>query len=313
MSQPEKFVVSNEASQGLNFRSEPDPSDPTNIIATLPVSQEVIKLSQTSFPDWWKVETTIDGIVKDGYMNRKFLRPAGSQSDVETHSSVSAVHLPTTGKNVRRGSKAFQAYPLTENPPVKRLASASAPERVNAIRQLLDWFDVEHSSRYTPDGNTYCNIYAYDYCYLTVAYLPRVWWTSQALIRLSAGETVPVIYAATGNGSVTEKLANELNDWFKQWGTTFGWRRTLDLNEMQAASNEGRVCITVARAKSGFHHGHGHIVAVVPEDDNHHAVRSNGQVIATVQSQAGATNRKYKVDHWWNDGTYMDFGHWIHD
>jgi hypothetical protein len=309
MSQPEKFVVSNEASQGLNFRSEPDPSDPTNIIATLPVNQEVIKLADAGVPNWWKVRTTIDGISKEGFVNRKFLRPAGSQSDVEVHTGVRAVHLPTTGKTVKRASKANLPYPLTENPPVRRAKDDPPAQRVEAIRQLIEWLDVPDSERYRPDGNTYCNIYAYDYCFLTGAYLPRVWWTGKALIRLAAGEAVPVIYGET----VNEKLANELAGWFKQWGADFGWRRTLDLNELQQAANEGRVCISVGKSKPGFHHGHGHIVAVVPENDNHQATRSNGKVVATVQSQAGAHNAKYKVDHWWNDGTYEEFGHWIHD
>ena len=314
MSGPEKFVVSNEASQGLNFRSEPDPSDPATIIATLSANQEVIKLAETSFPNWWKVRATIDGITKDGYVNRKYLRPAGSQPVAEvTHEGIAAVHMPTTGKNVRRGSKANQAYPLTEVSPPRRVATDTPEQRVNAIRQLLDWFDVTHSLRYTPDGPTYCNIYAYDYCYLTGVYLPRVWWTEKALLRLDAGETVPVVYSVTQPGTVTEKTANNLHDWFKDWGTHFGWRRTLDLEELQAEANQGKVCITVAKVKAPHHHGHGHIVAVVPENENHRATRSNNKVIATVQSQAGATNAKYKVDHWWNDGSYVEFGHWIHE
>ncbi len=315
MSEPEKFVVSNEASQGLNFRSEPDPSDPTNIIATLAVNHEVIKLAETSVPNWWKVRTSIDGIAKEGYVNQRFLRPAGSQPVSEvTHEGVVAVDMPTTGKNVRRASKANQAYPLTDVPPVQRDAADPPAERVNAIRQLIEWFNVPESLRYTPDGNTYCNIYAYDYCHMTGVYLPRVWWKGTALVRLEAGETVPVVYPTTTNpGTVNEKVANELNEWFKDWGTHFGWRRTLDLNELQAEANEGKVCITVGRAKPQFHHGHGHIVAVVPENDAHRATRSNGKVIATVQSQAGANNFKYHVNHWWNDGTYVDFGHWIHD
>jgi len=309
MSQQEKFVVSNEASHGLNFRSEPDPSDPTNIIATLAVNHEVIKLADAGVPNWWRVRTTIGDASKEGFVKRNFLRPAGSASDVEVHTGVSAVHMPTAGKNVRRNSKANLPYPLTEEPPVRRVATAAATERVEAIRQLIEWLNVTESLRYTPDGNTYCNIYAYDYSFMTGAYLPRVWWTGKALIRLAAGESVPVIYGET----VTEKLANELNDWFKQWGANFGWRRTVDLTELQAAANEGRVCITVAKSKPNFHHGHGHIVAVVPENDNHRATRSNGKVIEPVKSQAGANNAKYRVDHWWNDGTYEDFGHWIHD
>ena len=70
----EKFVVTNDA---LNFRNAPDPSDETNIIATLRLNQEVTKLAETNHPNWWKVRATIDGVEKDGYVNRKFLAPAG--------------------------------------------------------------------------------------------------------------------------------------------------------------------------------------------------------------------------------------------
>jgi hypothetical protein len=148
---------------------------------------------------------------------------------------------------------------------------------------------------------------------MTGAYLPRVWWTDKALLRLQAGETVPVVYPGTQPGTVNEKTANSLNEWFKDWGGHFGWRRTLDLDDLQAAANEGKVCITVARSKTDYHNGHGHIVAVVPETGDFRAKKSNGKVIATVQSQAGRSNFKYRVNHWWDDGTYVDFGHWIHD
>ena len=43
------------------------------------------------------------------------------------------------------------------------------------------------------------------------------------------------------------------------------------------------------------------------------ALRQNGEVLKTVQSQAGAHNHDYVVQRWWDDGTYADFGHWIHD
>jgi hypothetical protein len=145
---------------------------------------------------------------------------------------------------------------------------------------------------------------------MTEAYLPRVWWTTQALLKLQAGQSVPIKYGET----VEERSANGLNDWFKQWGEHFGWRRVISLTEMQDAANQGKVCITLARAKPHFHNGHGHIVAVVPENATFKALRNqSGEVIKTVQSQAGAHNHDYVVQRWWDDGTYADFGHWVHD
>jgi hypothetical protein len=311
----QKFVVNNKASLGLNLRSAPDPSV-ANIIATLPVNHEVIKLENSGVTNWWKVRATIDGIAKDGYVNRKYLSPIGTEiphEEVLTHSGIVAVHMATTGKNIKRTAQSGRAYPLTEVPPVRRVAADPPEQRVSAIRQLLDWFDVKNSARYKKDQSTYCNIYAYDYSYMTGAFIPRVWWTETALLRLQAGEAVPVVYPGTQPGTINEINANALNEWFKNWGGHFGWRRTLDLDELQSEANQGKVCITVARSKPQYHHGHGHIVAVVPENETFKPRRNNGKIIATVQSQAGGTNLKYVVNHWWNDGTYMDFGHWIHD
>jgi hypothetical protein len=219
------------------------------------------------------------------------------------------VHLPTAGLTVTR-QNAKRPFPLTEVPPVKRHQDDTPDQKVSALRQLIQWFRVESSSRYLPTGgSTFCNIYAYDYCYMADAYLPRVWWTQQSILKLQAGQTVPVKYSET----VGELTANGLNDWFKDWGPHFGWRRTVDLTEMQDATNQGKVCITVGKAKPTAHHGHGHIVAVVPETEPYRAVRQNGKIIKTVQSQAGSHNHDYVVQRWWDDGTYADFSHWIHE
>lgn len=306
MPAPDKFVVNDQAPLGLNLRSAPDPSQ-NNILAVIPHGHEVSKLAESETPKWWRVNTILNGSLAEGFVNSKFLSPADGPS--VTAQEIVAVDLPTTGMTVTRSNK-LRAHPLTEIPPTKRHASDPAQTRVSAIRQLIDWFKVESSARYLPTGgSTFCNIYAYDYCFMTEAYLPRVWWTTQALLKLQAGQSVPIKYAET----VEERTANGLNDWFKQWGAHFGWRRVFSLTELQNAANDGKVCITVAKAKQGSHHGHGHIVAVVPENDDFKAVRDNGEVIKTVQSQAGGHNHDYVVQRWWDDGTYADFGHWIHD
>ena len=302
----DKFVVNDQAPLGLNLRSAPEPSG-NNILAVIPHGHSVSKLAESEVPKWWRVSTTLNGTPAEGFVNSKFLSP--EDGPAATAEEIVAVDLPTTGMTVTRDKK-LRAHPLTEEPPVRRHASDPPQTRVDAIRELLDWFKVESSVRYAPSGgSTFCNIYAYDYCFMTEAYLPRVWWTSQALIKLQAGQSVPIKYGET----VEELTANGLNNWFKQWGEHFGWKRVFSLTEMQDAANEGKVCITVARAKPHSHNGHGHIVAVVPENDMFHAARQNGEVIKTVQSQAGLHNRKYVVQAWWNDGTYADFGHWVHD
>jgi hypothetical protein len=306
MPAPNEFVVNNQAPLGLNLRSAPDPSQ-NNILAVIPHGHEVLKLAESGTQNWWRVSTILNGSAAEGFVNSKFLSPA--DGPVVTAQGIRAVHLPTTGMTVTRANK-LRAHPLTEEPPVKRHAEDVAATRVSAIRQLIDWFKVESSARYLPGGgSTFCNIYAYDYCFMTEAYLPRVWWTTQALLKLQQGQSVPVKYGET----VEEITANGLNNWFKDFGEQFGWQRVVSLTELQDAANQGRVCITVARAKQHSHNGHGHIVAVVPENETFKAKRENGQVVKTVQSQAGAHNHDYVVQRWWDDGTYADFGHWVHD
>ena len=303
---PDRFRVNDQASLGLNLRTEPDPTA-NNIIAVIPHGHEVKKVAESAVANWWKVEAVLNETAATGFVNSKFLTPFDSGSIPISHTGVVEVHLRPN--NVTR-QNTKHAFPLSETPPTKRHAEDSRDDRVRAINDLINWFKVENSPRYRPGGGmTFCNIYAYDYVFMTEAYLPRVWWTQQAIIKLQAGQNVPVQYGET----VNELTANALTQWFKDWGSHFGWHRTVELTELQEAANNGRVCITVAKAKPQFHNGHGHIVAVVPETSVFKAVRVDGKVTQTVQSQAGGHNHEHIVRAWWNDGSYSEFGHWIHD
>ncbi len=73
----------------------------------------------------------------------------------------------------------------------------------------MDWLDASHSARYQRDQATYCNVYAADFCYLAGAYLPRVWWTASALMRIAQGEMPPAIYDST----IREMRADDLHAW----------------------------------------------------------------------------------------------------
>lgn len=300
------FRVNELAPMGLNLRSAPDP-DANNILAVLPNGHEVTKLADSQVANWWRVRTSVNAAPLEGFVNSKFLSPA--LEPAETFQNIRAVHLSTNGLTITRQGTG-RAHPLTEVPPQKRRAADPPATRVAALTSLIEWFSVESSKRYLPfSGATFCNIYAFDYVFMSDAYIPRVWWTEQSIVKLQAGQSVPVKYGET----VVERSANNLNDWFKSWGAHFGWKRVISLTELQDAANDGRVCITVAKSKPHTHNGHGHIVAVVPETATFKALRQNGQVIKPLQSQAGNHNREYVVQRFWDDGTYADFGHWVHD
>ena len=276
----------------LNLRSTPEAkSDLSNRVATLPNGQMVEKLSDNG-NGWWRVSTNLQGTEFVGFVAAQYL--SGVVQPIISN-SISEVHLSKTNANSNRNSKAGMAFPLSENAlPIRDLTNDST--KIQSIKSILDWLNVENSVRYQPGGGfTFCNIYAHDFCYLNGVYIPRVWWTPSALIRLSQGEDVPVQYGQT----VNEKNANSLLDWFKDWGLNFGWERINTMTALQKRANEGKICILVAKRRDTNRSGH--IVAIVPETDTQFAKRdANGVVTVPLQSQAGASNYKYTCgSKWW--------------
>jgi hypothetical protein len=224
-------------------------------------------------------------------------------------SYVTPVHLQENRVIVTRNVTTGRAYPLGE-PHRPSRDKSSAEAACNSIHNLINWLNVEQSPRYAPtSSSTYCNIYAHDYCYLNGVFLPRVWWTSRALIELYHRSHVPVQYGIT----VNEMNANNLLRWLLEWGDDFGWHRVFGLNELQAAANLGKVCIISARNVN--ENSSGHICAVVPESDSQKAARNaDGSVKIPLQSQAGRTNKKYFNNSlWWLTRTFADFGYFVHD
>ena len=204
-----------------------------------------------------------------------------------------AVHLTSTRPITRANFQ--RAHKLNE---------AGMPTSKNA-HDVIAWLETEKSARYKATASaTFCNIYAYDYATLMGAYLPRVWWTENALTRLKNGEEVGVQYGA----SVVEMNANALYDWFNKWGAAFGWQE-VNATAAQAHANAGKCVIGVAarvpRSASG------HIVAVAPEGELYgKAEQVNGIVLTPLQSQAGRTNFRYKTVNWWKRG-YEPMKWWV--
>lgn len=210
--------------------------------------------------------------------------------------AIPAVHLDSKGTTRKLNRK----RPF-------RLDEAGRPNRqnkgsVSELTDILDWLDVENAQhlRYQPTKTkTYCNIYAYDYCTLAGAYMPRVFWTNNALKKMEAGQQIKAQYAKT----VTELTANALVNWFKDRGGAFGWSQPSDLNDMQQQVNQGAVGVIV-----GYKNPHGHITVVVPETGSRKAKRdAAGKVVVPLQSQAGRNNLKYHTRSWWSSHTPHGF------
>jgi hypothetical protein len=283
----------------LNLRSEPKIAE-GNRLALLPQGHVVVFVQPASARGWWKVSTTLAGANLTGCVDSQYLEAAIASSGV-----VPSVHMPNPTSLVARANKMW-AYALNEPGLPTRGGTAPAAQ----LTAIVEWLEVDKAThhRYKPTAATYCNIYAYDYCYLAGAYIPRVWWTQRAVAEWLAGRSVPVRYGVT----VHELDANTLFAWLVEWGDDFGWRRSFDLDEVQAAANAGRVVVMAgARVNRNLA---GHITAVVPETGDHEARRSSaGKVVVPLQSQAGRNNKRYHTDDWGVSSSWSDRGFWIHD
>ena len=213
--------------------------------------------------------------------------------------------------SARRSSTGGRASPIGEAGRPTRDPSASADRRLQQLTAIADWLDVERSARYLPaDGKTYCNIYATDYCYLAAAYLPRCWWTGDALLRMGAGQVVEPQY----DRSIREMRADDLYRWLIDFGAMFGWRRVADATALQRAANVGGVGVICAdRHDEGRS---GHITVVVPETASSKALRdAAGNVTQPLQSQAGSRNRRYGSagTDWWLGSQFVGHVMFVHD
>jgi hypothetical protein len=200
-----------------------------------------------------------------------------------------------------------RAYPLNEPNMPRRGPGGVGDERVTTLHAILDFLDVERSARYRPSpARTYCNVYAHDYCHLAGVYLPRVWWTADALPDLIEGRTRVVHYGQT----VTELNANALYDWLGEWGPAFGWAGVSELTGLQDAANEGEVAVVCAKARPPGRSGH--ITCVIPERATETASRRGTVVVAALQSQAGRHNYRRFTDAWWETraGDFEAVGFW---
>jgi hypothetical protein len=291
----------------LNLRSEPTVR-PGNRIALLPQGHRVTKIAEATNPDWWNVETTLDGAALAGFVAHRFLVPAGQFQEPPAVTGIAAVHLRKDNRHSKRANAFSRAFPLFEaDQPGRKGTTANA--RRTELGKILEWLDVETSARYAPkNATTFCNIYAHDFCFLSGPYLPRVWWTRQAIARLSQGKPVAPLIGQT----VNELNANAIFNWLVEFGSTFGWSRTFSLDDLQDASNEGGVGLICAQRIDPNRPGH--IVAVVPETSSQKATRTNNKVTRPLQSQAGAENFRHRAGTpFWTQAKFRQFGFWTHE
>jgi hypothetical protein len=227
----------------LNVRQSPA-LNPSNVIATLGLGELVERIGQPS-ADWLQVQNArVSGFAAARFLSRVAVAPAPAPA-AALFIPPQVNFLPSAQSSLSSTEHRHRPLGLQILPRVAGQSDAARCADLNSIVQRLD---VEHSARYQPTTkSTYCNIYAYDYCYLAATYLPRVWWMSKALLDLSRGIDPGVVYAST----VRELTANALFDWLAEWGDEFGWQRCADVNQLQQQVNTGTVGVICAQRTDG--------------------------------------------------------------
>nr|WP_314445295.1 hypothetical protein [uncultured Sphingomonas sp.] len=303
----------------LNVRSTPEKKDrPSNIVRGLPSGHPVSVIAGPT-NGFLRIETNLQGAFVGGWASASFLRPA-SQTDViealgqqeeEPVAAIPAVWLPLASGTVIKRTAPANAGSLNEGGQARR--TQGSPEQLKQqLADIVGWLAVDDPAhrRYQPrDGLTFCNIYAHDFCHLAGIYLPRIWWSSSALMKIAGGQMVEPRYGA----SVDELRANDLFRWLRDFGMQFGWRQTGSLTKLQLAANSGGIGVIVARRKEEGRSGH--ITIVVPETEARRAKWNGaGEVTAALQSQAGSTNFRYGKGStdWWRHDRFAEFAFWIH-
>jgi len=161
---------------------------------------------------------------------------------------------------------------LPANPPITN----SAGERNQTLyRAVINQFDVENNARYQNnkkgEGDTYCNIFAWDVTRAMGAEIPHY---------IDAQTGAPAI---AGASNAKEMDANQVNDWLNTYGTSYGWVKA-SAEQAQQYADAGMPAVTSWKNPSG----HGHLQVVSPSTDGQYDA-SRGVAIA----QAGAQRINY--------------------
>ncbi len=298
----------------LNLRSAPKVSGSTRI-AALAQGAQVEQLGDAKAPGWVMVRTLLNGVLREGFVADRYLAPLPRGTSFSASASgldeirIPPALLPQPKDPVTRARDGGRLYPLSE-PKAPKVSGTNEETRAKQLLAIIDWMDCENPEhkRYAPRGSVNrADTYAQDYCALAGAYLPRVWWTADALARIALEEHVEPAFERT----VRMLNTNALHDWLIDFGADFGWHRDMDLISIQEAANAGEACLIVA--KSAEANRPGSIVVVPPEHEGCMAKRDkDGDVLRPIESKCASTNRRCITARgaWWLSDRYADFGLW---
>lgn len=301
----------------LNLRREPriDDAHPRhNVLARLPAGQWVQALSTVPRNGFLEIEVLLAGARYHGFAARHFLRPAPAPAELETAAplaGVPAAQLPAPADGGT--SRGALAGPFSLNEPGQPGRVGDTPARLrDSLAASVAWLAVDKPAhaRYVPRaGASFAAVYAHDYCHLAGVYLPRVWWTADALASLKSGEML----APSAGLTVAEVSVNDLFCWLREFGPRFGWRRTSTLDKLQREVNQGAVGLLIAHREEAGRDGQ--MVVIVPESATQGARRdATGVVTGPLESGAGRVNYRARVAPraWWTRPTFTEWAYWLH-
>ncbi|OAB29126.1 SH3 domain-containing protein [Flavobacterium fryxellicola] len=280
------------ATSSLNLRDFPSANDNSKILTKIPF-RHTVKLIEKTTSDWWKVKLL--NTDKEGFVFSKDIEHVDVTTD-----EIADIEVP----NFEPGSEGsldnkLETYKPLGDPAIPFRDLTSVASKLSSIRKIIDTLNVSKSYRYEKDdSDTYCNIYAFDYCFFAKVYIPRLRWTDKAIDALENGNEVPLVFGET----VRPFYSNYIYDWFVQSSNAFGWERVCDVDALQKKVNAnggvGVIC-----AKRFILNKSGHVVVVVPETETEKAFRLDGKIIYPLQSQAGMDNYNYFSEvrkDWWD-------------
>ncbi|MEJ7599457.1 MAG: DUF4157 domain-containing protein [Kofleriaceae bacterium] len=192
---------------------------------------------------------------------------------------------------------------------------------------LADSLLIPGSTRHTPiptdkDKDTWCNIYAFDVVTAMGGYLPRTWWTSDAITEIEHDG-----HPSTDRTGQVD--ANDMYTWMLQWGVThYGWEAVPTPEDAQREADLGQLVIILASTGDKDAAGSGHVSVVMTSTAaRQHPSTAETASVATpevpgpfvpLQSQAGAENFSTNATGepralgstgrraWWTNGVFAD-------
>jgi hypothetical protein len=203
------------------------------------------------------------------YMPMMIEALAGADAVASAPSSYSGYTGGVLGASLPSVSGGGAVLPTAEWIPTTPALVNTEPERSpEALRAVIDQFNVESAERYRPRRNgsdTYCNIFVWDVTAALGSEIPHY---------VDPASGAPMSYPNTSGAR--EQGAIAMENWLETHGRRYGWRET-DARTAQEYANSGRPAVTTSSSA-------GHVQIVCPSQSGEYDP-SRGVTVAQAGSR----------------------------